>query len=158
MMLAVLILILSTAMIFFYFQATCQNILREQFNRKCFRSIVNAHGLEFVALQSALGDTGTAVDYRQLREMLKCDYLALTYLLKTVANAKQHTSTNERLLIVYFHWLSFSLAARCLLGVGEKQAIRRLASVLEYFANVLGQRANADGFRNLTAADHLINR
>ena len=158
MMLAVLILILSTAMIFFYFQATCQDILREQFNRKCFRSIVNAHGLEFVALQSPLGDTGTAVDYRQLRKMLKCDYLALTYLLKTLANVKQRYSTNERLLIVYFHWLSFSLAARCLLRVGEKQAIRRLASVLEYFANVLGQRANAEGFRSLTAADYLINR
>ena len=51
MVLAALILILSTAMFFFYFQVTCQKILRLQFDREYFRPIVNANRLEFLALR-----------------------------------------------------------------------------------------------------------
>jgi len=45
MVLAALILILSTAFFFFYMQATCQRILRQQFEREYFLAIVNASGL-----------------------------------------------------------------------------------------------------------------
>ena len=49
MVLSALILILSTAFCFFYLQATCQRILRQQFDREYFLSIVNANLLEFPA-------------------------------------------------------------------------------------------------------------
>ena len=158
MILAVLILILSTAMFFFYFQATCQKILRTQFDREYFRSIAKAHGLEFLGLRTSLSNAGAAVDYRQLCNALKCDYLALTYLLRNVANAKQRYSNRERLLMVYFRWLFVSLAARRLVNLGEKRAILRLTSILQYFANVVGQRAETVAFATLPAADYLPNR
>jgi hypothetical protein len=157
MILAALILILSTAMFFFYLQVLCQKILRRQFDREYFQSIVNANRLEFPSLRKSLEEFGAPVDYPRLRMMLKCDFLALTYLLKNAANVNQRYSKEERLLILYFRWQFLSLAVRRLLKVGEKKAILRLTSVLQYFANVVGQRVNTVRFGNLTAADYLLN-
>jgi hypothetical protein len=157
MILAALILILSTAMFFFYFQVSCQKILRRQFDREYFQSIVNANRLEFPSLRKSLEEFGAPVDYPRLRMMLKCDFLALTYLLKNAANVNQRYSSEERLLILYFRWQFLSLAVRRLLKVGEKKAVLRLTSVLQYFANVVGQRVNTVRFGNLTAADYLLN-
>ena len=157
MILAALILILSTAMFFFYFQVTCQRILRRQFDREYFQSIVNANRLEFPSLRKSLEEFGAPVDYPRLRMMLKCDFLALTYLLKNAANVNQRYSKEERLLILYFRLQFLSLAVRRLLKLGEKRAVLRLTSVLQYFANVVGQRVNTVRFGNLTAADYLLN-
>jgi hypothetical protein len=157
MIVAALILILSTALFFFYFQVTCQKILRRQFDREYFQSIANANRLEFPSLRKSLEEFGPPVDYPRLRMMLKCDFLALTYLLKNAANVNQRYSNEERLLILYFRWHFLSLAVRRLLKVGEKKAILRLTSVLQYFANVVGQRVNTVRFGNLTAADYLLN-
>jgi hypothetical protein len=157
MILALLILILSTALFFFYFQVTCQKILHRQFDREYFQSIANANRLEFPSLRKSLEEFGAPVDYSRLRMMLKCDFLALTYLLKNAANVNQRYSYDERLLILYFRWQFLSLAVRRLLKVGENKAILRLTSVLQYFANVVGQRVNAVKFGNLTAADYLLN-
>ena len=157
MILAALILILSTAMVSFYFQVTCQKILRRQFDREYFQSIVNANHLEFPSLRKSLEEFGAPVDYPRLRMMLQCDFLALTYLLKNAANVNQRYSNEERLLILFFRAQFLSLAVRRLLKVGEKKAILRLTSVLQYFANVVGQRVNTVTFGNLTAADYLLN-
>jgi hypothetical protein len=157
MILAAIILILSTAMFFFYFQVTCQKILRRQFDREYFQSIANANRLEFPSLRKSLEEFGAPVDYPRLRMMLKCDFLALTYLLKNAANLNQRYSRDERLLILYFRWQFLSLAVRRLLRFGERQAALRLTSILQYFANVVGQRVNSVRFGNLTAADYLLN-
>ena len=81
MFLAALILILSTALFFFYLQAVCQKILRRKFDQEYFQSIVNANRLEFLSVRKALEEFDAPVDYPRLRMMLKCDYLALTFLL-----------------------------------------------------------------------------
>ena len=157
MIVAVLILILSTALFFFYFQVTCQKILGRQFDREYFQSIANANRLEFPSLRKSLEDFGAPVDYSRLRMMLRCDFLALTYLLRNAANVNQRYTYDERLLILYFRWQFLSLAVRRLLRLGENTAVLRLTAVLQYFANVVGQRVNAVKFGNLTAADYLLN-
>jgi len=156
MVLAALILILSTAFFFFYMQATCQRILRQQFDREYFLAIVNASGLEFPAVRRTLGEFNAPVDYPRLRMMLKCDFLALTYLLKNAVNVHQRYSGKERLLMFYFRWVFASLIARHWLRVGEDPAILKLTTILQYFANVVGQRVNTVRFANLTAADYLL--
>ena len=149
MIMAALILILSTALFFFYFQVTCQNILRRQFDREYFQSIVNANRLEFPSLRKDMEEFGAPVDYPRLRMMLKCDFLALTYLLKNAANVNQRYSSDERLLILYFRWMFFTMALRRLLGFGEKKTVLRLTSVLQYFANVVGQNQKESLLREL---------
>ena len=157
MFVALLILIISTALFFFYFQATCQKILRRQFDAEYFQVIVKANRLEFPSVQKSLDESDALLDYQRLRTVLECDFLALGYLLKNAANVHQRYSYEERLLMVYFRVVFFLLTLRHLLKLRESAAILRLTAVLQYFANVVGQRVNMVRFGNLTAADYLMN-
>jgi hypothetical protein len=155
MALAALILILSTAF-FFYTQVTCQRIMHRQFDREYFLGIVNASGLEFPAVRQMLEEFNAPVDYPRLRMMLKGDFLALTYLLKNAVNVHQCYPGEEHLLMFYFRLVFASLNTRRWLRVGEKRAILKLTAILQYFANVVGQRVDTVRFANLTAADYVL--
>lgn len=152
MVVATVILILSAAMFFFYFQVTCQKILRRQFIPEYYQSVVKANHLEFLLVRNSLEGFGGRVAHSSLRHVLRCDFLALTYLLKNAGNVKQRYSYDERLLMLYFHWGSLSLAIRRTLRLGEKPAILRLTSILQYFANVVGERVDALKLGDLNAA------
>jgi len=156
MVLAALILILSAAFFFFFTQVTCQSILRRQFDREYFLAIVNANRLEFPAVRQMLEEFNAPVDYARLRMMLKCDFLALTYLLKNAVNVDQRYSREERLLILYFRLVFASLITRHWLRVHEKSAILKLTAILQYFANVVGQRVDTVRFANMAASDYLL--
>jgi len=154
---AALILILSTGLFFFYLQAVCQKILRRQFTQEFFQSIVNANRLEFPSVRKAIEDFDSPVEYPRLTLTLKCDFLALTYLLKNAANVNQRYSYEERLLIVYFKLVFAALITCHWLKVRETPAVLKLTAILEYFANVVGERVNTVRFGNLTASDYLLN-
>jgi hypothetical protein len=157
MFMASLVLVVSTALFFFYFQVACQRILRRKFDREYFQAIVNANRLEFPVVRKTLEEYEAPVDYARVRMILKCDYLALTYLLKNAANVNQRYSREEFLLILYFKAVFFSLVIRHWLRLREKSAILRLTTILQFFANVVGQRVSLVRFGNLTASDYLLN-
>ena len=157
MFLAALILILSTGLFFFYFQAVCQKILRRQFSQEFAQSLINANRLEFPSVRKSIEELDTPTEYPRLALTLKCDFLALTYLLKNAANVNQSYSYEERLLILYFKFVFVSLVARHWLKLSEAPAALKLTSILEYFANVVGERVNTVKFGNLTASDYLLN-
>jgi len=157
MILASLILIVSTALFLFYFQATCQSILRRKFDQEYFQSIVNANRLEFPSVRKALEEYDGPVDFSRFRMTLKCDYLALTYLLKHAANTNQHYTREERVLMLYFRAVYLFMVTRHALRLGENRSIINLTSILEYFANVVGQRVNRVRFGSLAPSDYLLN-
>ncbi len=157
MFLAALILILSTALFFFYLQGTLQRILRRQFDREYFLTIVNANRLEFPAVRKALEEMNAPVDSLQLQTRLKCDFRALTYLLRNAANVNQRCSLEERFVMLCFRLVFVSLITRHGLRLREKPAILKLTAILQYFANVVGQRITKLHFDNLTAPVHLMN-
>ncbi len=148
MALAALILVLSAAFFFFYTQITCQRILRRQFEREYFLAIVNANRLEFPAVRQMLEEFNAPVDDPRLRMMLKCDFLALTYLLKNAVNVHQRYPGEEHLLMFYFRLIFASLTPRRWLRIGEKPAILKLTAILQYFANVVGQHVSTVRFAN----------
>jgi len=150
-------MIVSVGMFFFYLQATCQKVLRRQFSQEFFQSIVNANRLEFPSIRKAIEDLGSPVEYPRLLLTLKCDFLALTYLLKNAANVDQRYSYEERLLILYFKVVFASLVTCHWLKLRESSAVLKLTVILEYFANVVGERVNTVRFGNLTASDYLLN-
>ncbi len=156
MLLASFILIISAALFFFYLQAACQRILGRQFDHEYFQSIVNANRLEFPCVRTAVEEFGEPVDYPWVRMTLMCDFLALIYLMKNAANVKLRYSREERLLIFYFRAIFFSLFARHFLRLREKPAILKLTAILEYFANVVGQRVKQVRFGDLSASDYLL--
>ncbi len=157
MLLAALILIISTGLFFFYWQATCQKILRRKFSQEYFQSIVSANRLEFPYVRQALEEFDAPTDYARFRMTLKCDYLALTYLLKNAANVNQRYSHEEQLLMLYFRLVLLSLVSRRLLRLQEKPAFLKLTAILQYFANVVGERVHMIRFGNLTASEYLLN-
>ena len=154
---AALILMISTGLFGFYLQALCQKILRRQFAQEFSQSIVNANRLEFPSIRKAIEDLGSTVEYPRLALTLKCDFLALTYLLKNAANVNQRYSYEERLLILYFKVIFATMVSRHLLRLRETPAALKLTTILEYFANVVGERVNTVRFGNLTASDYLLN-
>jgi len=156
MILAVIVLVTSAALCIFYLQVTCQNILRREFDREFFKSIANANRLEFVFERRSLEEFDTPVDYPWVRLALKCDYLALTYLLKNAANSKRAYSREERLLMLYFRTLFLVLAVFHVFNISEKSAILRLTAILQHFANILGERVSHVRFGNLTASEYLL--
>ena len=153
MVFSVLILILSTAFFFFYLQATCQRILRQQFDQAYFLAIAKANLLEFPAVGQTMGSLNGPDGYSRLRTTLKGDFLVLTYLLKNAVNVHQRYSVQERLLMLYFRLVFASLVTRQWLRVAEEPAIRQLTAILQYFANMVGQRVNTVCLASLTTSD-----
>ena len=156
MIFATIVLVTSAALCIFYLQVTCENVLRREFEREFFESIANANRLEFVFIRKALQEFDTPVDYPWVRLALKCDYLALTYLLKNAANRKRSYSRDERLLMVYFRALFLVLTMFHALKISEKSVVLSMTAILEHFANVLGERVSHVRFGNVTASEYLL--
>jgi len=155
MFMPTLILIVSTVSLFFYFQAVCQKILQRRFTQECFPAIINANRLEFPSVRKSIEDFGAAVEYSRLNVTLKCDFLVLTYLLKNATNVYQRCTYEELILILYFRVLFVCLVTRHWLRMRENSAVLKLTTILQYFANVVGERVNTVCFGNLTTSDFL---
>lgn len=153
MILAAMILIISTGLFLTYFQATCERVLRREFADSYFLSIVNANRLGFLSVRNASEEPAGLADYARLRTILKCDYQELTYLLKTALNVKVQFAPAELMLTAYFRMMLFSLALRHLLGLQEKPAILKLTRILQYFASVVGERLSKVRYGNLAASE-----
>lgn len=153
---ASMILIISTALLLFYLQAACQKILRQRTHQEFYHSIVNANRLEFPFVRSAIEDYDAPLDYTRFRMQLKCDFLALTYLMKNALNSSQKLSRDEKFLVIYSKMLFGMLSIVHLFGFKEKMLMLRLASVLQYFGNVLGERVSKVRFGNMTASEYLL--
>jgi hypothetical protein len=131
-----MILVSSVALGLFYIQSACQNILRREFDPARLRSVVNSFRLEFLFVRKEMEQSGAPVDYRWASLALKCDYMALTYLLKNAS--KQTYSNRERLLMAYFKTLSLFVSVAHVLKVDEKRAMFKQTAILNYFASLLG--------------------
>ncbi|HEV3275983.1 MAG TPA: hypothetical protein VG860_04130 [Terriglobia bacterium] len=155
-MLSVTILVISASLFLFYLQAACERILRRPFEDPLPDPIVDANRLEFPFIRRALEEYDAPVDYARFRVQLMCDYLALIYLLRNAANHHRRLSGEERTLAVYFRALSGLLALCHLSGLTERPLLLKMTSVLEYFANVLGERIKRVRFGHLTASEYLM--
>lgn len=156
MYVAVAILILSTALLLFYLQATCQKILRRREHEEFYHAIVNANRLEFPFVRTAIQEFDVPLDYRRFRMQLKCDFLALTYLLRNAVNSSQRLSRDEKTLAAYFRVIFFLMTVCHVMGFGEKLLMLRLTSILQFFGNVLGERVSKVRFGDMTASEYLL--
>lgn len=136
------ILILSTALFFFYIQTLCDKILRRELSRPYFREILGAIELDYPRVRKALS-VNAPTDYLQMRLALKCDFLALTYLVKNANPRRRRFSAQEKILVVYFRVLLFWLAFRHVLHFREKECVIQLTVILRHFANLVGERIDS---------------
>lgn len=139
MFMAGLILVFSTALFFFYIQAFCERVLRREFDRAYFRDIINAIQLEFPRLREALM-ASAPMDYPQVKVALKCDFATLSYLLKNSDRKRQSLPREDKTLILYFRFLMFCLPFRYAMRLGSREAVIKLTTILQYFANSIGEK------------------
>lgn len=156
MIVSCLILVLSAALFCFYWQITVERILHRAFDQKYFQTIVTVNRLEFPVLREAFEGLNSSVEYSRMRTIVKCDFLALTYLLKNAGNLNRRHSSQERMLIFYFRLVLISLMTRHWLHLGEKPAVLKLAEILQYFANLVGERLNSVRFGNLSTSEYML--
>jgi hypothetical protein len=154
MFLAVIVLIVSSALSSFYLQSTCERVLREQFDREYFQAIAQVCRLEFPSLRLAMGRRDGPVDYPSVCAKLRVDFLVLSSL-KDTARLDGHACLGKRLLGAYFHGILLALPLLRAAGLGQK-AIRKLTAILQYCSNAVGkQLSNAQHAEPLTPAQYL---
>lgn len=139
MVVSVAVLVVSAALFLFYIQALSQKILRQEFSHPYFREIVKAVHLEYPVLRDSYA-SNDPYDYRNARLALKCDFFTLKYLLKNGDPERRHLSRREKILMLYFRLMFFSLPIRHALNLREKEGMLELASALQFFANSLGEK------------------
>jgi hypothetical protein len=149
MTLSIIIFIVSVALLMFYLQVHCEKILLRRLNQQFFHSVVEAYPLAFPFMRKALEEFDVPVDYSRFRIQLKCDFLALTYLLRNVRNAKGFPAKEQleeelfvRELGWYFRAVFLVVWIKHRMRLSERAAVLKLTSILEYFANVLGERVD----------------
>ena len=141
---SILVLAVSSAL-FFFIQTSCETVLRRELSRTLFMDIVQAARLEYPQLRDSVNSNGVP-NYAQLRHALQCDFFAMKSLLKYGDSSRRHLTRGERLLGLYFRFLLFSLRIRHALNLKEREARLRLASILQYFANSVGEKLSVNSF------------
>ena len=136
MLIAGMVMLLSTGLFVVYMQSLCQRILRREFDQPYYQVILDAARLEFADLSKALEEGRSTADYPRLRQGLRCDFLALTYLLKRLKGME----VQDHLLSSYARVLFLSLGIRHLLRLRLEPAVAGLTAISQYFANVLGEQ------------------
>lgn len=139
MFMSVVVLVMASALFLFYVQAICEKALRREFSQAYFKQIIEAFRLEYPQLRDSVS-AESPLNYPQARFALKCDFTTLEYLLKNGDPSRRGLARAEKFLGLYFRLLLFSLTIRHALNLGERKGVLRLASILQYFANSLGER------------------
>ncbi len=141
-LLSIFILVVSGLLLVFWLRVACRAILRQQFERDYTLEVVSANRLAFLAVRKTLEETPELADYAHALSSLQRDYEALTYLLRNAATVHVGKySRKERFLILDFHLLRLWIWLKHLLGAENwREELLEMANILQYFANVMGQR------------------
>jgi len=102
-------------------------------------------------VRKAVQEADATLDRPGIREMLQADFQTLDYLMRSAV--KRRCSPGERLLMLYFKTLLFSLGVRQALGLRDCKPAQKLTVVLQYFANVVGQHADPRQYATFAASD-----
>ncbi|TAM79492.1 MAG: hypothetical protein EPN47_16945 [Acidobacteria bacterium] len=142
---SVLVLVMASALCLFYVQTICDKALRREFRQAYFKQIIDAARLEYPQLRDSAASK-SRLNYAQTCFALKCDFFTLQYLLKNSDPSRRGLARAERLLGLYFRLTLSSLAIRHVFNFRERETVLRLASILQYFANSLGERVVVTSF------------
>lgn len=142
---SVFILAFSVGALLYWARYACLSILRGERSTEEIERVAEANRLEFQRVRKLLEAGADLASYDGLRDSLRHDFLALTYLLRYAATVHVGRYTREeRLLVVDFHLmrvlyrLTHALSPRT-----ARYALLEMSSILEYFAVVMNQRMAA---------------
>lgn len=141
------VLVVSVALFLFYAQTICQKALHREFSRPYFQAVLDAVRLEFPRLREESA-AARALDFSEVRLALRGDFVMLAFLLKRADPARRPLPREEKMLLLYFRLLLICLPILHAFGIREKQAVAKLACILQHFANVVGERVSVPAIQN----------
>lgn len=140
---SIFILVSSVVLLLFWLRGACRSVLQQRFEHDYSAEVAEANQLEYLAIRKALAEYPEEIaDYGGLVATLERDYEALTYLLRNAATVHvgQYTRS-ERLLILDFQVLRLWVRVKRLLGWPSwRSGLLEMATILDYFGNVVGHR------------------
>ncbi len=141
---SVLIIIVSAALLVYWFRYTCLLILRMRGGKDYAAGFAAANDLSYnIVRRRAEGETsGRAL--ARLEESLERDYRLLTYLLRATAGAQVAGLTVEQRMLMFDYRVMrlVSLVTRRLWPPKARAAVLEMTDVLRHLANDLGERAS----------------
>ncbi len=146
MFLSIFVLCFSLAALLYWARHSCLTILRTGRSQEAAAQVAEANRLEFQRVRELLESSSAETSsYDSLRDSLRHDFLALTYLLRYAATLHVGRYTGEeRLLIADFHLMRVVYRlTRSFSPPTARFALLEMSSILEYFAAVMSRRMTA---------------
>ena len=142
---SILIILVSAALLAYWFRYTCLLILRTRTGRDHAGEMAAANGLRFHQIQGQLVRAAPVADLPALQKALESDYRLLTYLLKHTADLQVGGLTMEqRLLMLDFRLMRIVCTlTRWVYVPRARAAVQEMSEVLGHLANDMGARVRA---------------
>ena len=136
-------IVAGSALLFVYwFRYTCLLILSAKTACDYSADVAAANQLNFLNVQNRLRE-GLPAELDPLHSALERDYDLVTYLLKNAAHSGAEESSLEvKMLEMYYGLMgAWYRASRPFSAAAARSALEQMSSVVEHFANVMGERA-----------------
>jgi hypothetical protein len=142
MIASILIILVSTALLAYWFRYTCVLILRTRTVKDYAADMATANDLRFHEIQGRLVREAPAADLPALQKSLESDYRLLTYLVEHTAGLEVGGLTLEqRMLMIDFKAMRLVCALSRWVGIDyARGALEAMSSILNYLANAMGER------------------
>jgi hypothetical protein len=142
MIASILIILVSAALLAYWFRYTCVLILRTRTGKDRAAEMATANGLRFHQIQGQLVREAPLADLPALQAALESDYRLLTYLVAHTAGLEVGGLTLEqRMLMLDFKAMRLVCALSRWVGIGRaRAALEEMSSILNYLANAMGER------------------
>lgn len=142
MVASLFIIVISTALLIYWFRYVCLMILRTQTARDYASRLVAANNLKYPEVQGRLLKGVPGAELPALQKSLDTDYVLLKYLLQHTAGLEVGGITVEqRALMLDFEVMRLFYALSRRLAVPQaRAALTEMSSILEHLANAMGER------------------
>ena len=155
-MVSALILVFSAALLLFYLQAACERIIGRPFEEPLAHPVIEGNKLTFLQIRRALQTPDATIDCARFQIQLESEFADLIRLLRCAGTGRRRLSGDERTGAIYFRMLSALLSIGRLFALQGRPLILKMTSVLEFFANLLGERTRRVRFGQLTPAERTL--
>ena len=142
MIASILIILVSAALLVYWFRYTCVLILRTRTGKDYAVGMAMANGLRFHQIQGQLVREAPFADLPALQKSLESDYRLLTYLVAHTAGLEVGGLTLEqRMLMLDFKAMRLVCTLSRWVGIDHaRAALDEMSSILNHLANAMGER------------------
>jgi hypothetical protein len=142
MIASILIILVSAALLVYWFRYTCVLILRTRTGKDRAVEMATANGLRFHQIQGRSVREAPFAELLALQKALESDYRLLTYLVEHTAGLEVGGVTLEqRMLMLDFKAMRLVCSVSRWVGIDRtRAALEEMSSILNYMANAMGDR------------------